>query len=238
VRASQNDPELVRREYADETGLAARFSLWQRPGLPQPADIAFEEVLAAAPRRVLEVGCGRGELAERLVHHGIEMVALDQSERMVELTRARGVDVRLGDVQELPFEDDEFDVAVANHMLYHVPDLDRALRELVRVLRPHGRLVATTNGVRGLGEMWDLVGRDLSERWRLFMRETGEELLRPYFARVRSIGLDGELELTAEEMRTYIAHSVAHKHLARRVPDFEGTMRVTTSSAIFVAELS
>jgi SAM-dependent methyltransferase len=157
---------------------------------------------------------------------------------MVELTRARGVDALVGDVQELPFDDGEFDVAVANHMLYHVPDLDRALRELVRVLRPGGRLVATTNGVRGLGEMWDLVGRDLSERRRLFMRETGEELLRPHFARVRVIGLDGGLDMTAEEMRTYIAHSVAHKHLARRVPDFEGTMRVTTSSAVFVAELS
>jgi ubiquinone/menaquinone biosynthesis C-methylase UbiE len=168
----------------------------------------------------------------------VEVFALDQSERMVELTRARSVDARLGDVQELPFGDREFDAAVANHMLYHVPDLDRALRELVRVLRPGGRLVASTNGVRSLGEMWDLVGRDLSERRRLFMRETGEELLRPYFAHVRMIPLDGSLELTADEMRTYIAHSVAHKHLAGTVPAFEGTMRVTASSAVFVAELS
>jgi ubiquinone/menaquinone biosynthesis C-methylase UbiE len=191
--------------------------------------------VAVGPRRVLEVGCGRGELAARLVAEGIGVVALDQSPRMVELTRARGVDARVGDVQELPFANGEFDVAVANHMLYHVPDIDRALAELARVLPPGGVLVASTNGVRSLAEMWDLIGRDLGERWHLFMRETGEEMLRRHFARVRMIPIDGAVEVTADEMRNYVAHSVAHKHLADRVPDFAGTRRLTASSAVFVA---
>jgi len=118
------------------------------------------------PRRVLEVGCGRGEFAERLAGAGIGVVAVDQSARMVELTRARGVDARLGDVQALPFADGEFDAAVANFVLYHVRDIHRALAELARVLRPGGTLVAATNGVRQLAELWELVGRDLSERRR------------------------------------------------------------------------
>jgi SAM-dependent methyltransferase len=231
----QNDPEVVRREYANETGLAARIALWAKRDGPQPQDIAFDEVMAVRPRRVLDAGCGRGELAERLLAEGVEVVALDQSERMVELTRARGVDALVGDVQALPFGDGEFDVAVANFMLYHVPVLDLALSELARVLRPGGRLVAATNGVGQLAELWALVGRDLSDRWSLFMRETGEELLRPYFAEVRVVELDGALDLTAEDMRDYVEHSVAHKHVAGAVPDFAGTRRVTTSSAVFVA---
>jgi hypothetical protein len=56
---SQNDPEVVRSEYADETGLAARIALWDSRDGSQPQDVAFDEVLAVAPRRVLEVGCGR-----------------------------------------------------------------------------------------------------------------------------------------------------------------------------------
>ena len=233
----QNDPELVRREYADETGLANRTALWARRTGPQPQDVAFDEVIAAVPRRVLDAGCGRGELAERLAHTGIDVVALDQSERMVELTRARGVDALVADVQALPFADGEFDVVVANFMLYHVPDVHRALAELARVLRPGGRLVAATNGVRQLAELWELVGRDLSDRRTLFMRETGEDFLRPHFSRIRCVPLEGTIELSREDMRAYVANSVAHKDAVDDLPDFEGTRVVTTSSAVFIAEL-
>ena len=232
----QDDPDAVRAEYADETGLAVRTALWARRTGPRAQDVAFEQLLARAPRRVLEVGCGRGELAERIAATGIEVVALDQSERMVELTAARGVDARIGDVKALPFGDDEFDAAVANFMLYHVPDLDGALGELARVLRAGGTLVAATNGYDQLREMWELVGRDLGERRRLFMRENGAELLAPHFAQVRRIDLPATVELSAADMRHYIAHSVRHKHLADRVPDFAGTRTVTASTAVFVAQ--
>jgi hypothetical protein len=67
------------------------------------------------------------------------------------------------------------------------------------------------------------------------MRETGEELLRPHFSDVRVIELEGAIEMSAEDMRHYIAHSVAHKHLIDEVPSFEGTRPVTTSAAVFVA---
>ena len=63
----------------------------------------------------------------------------------------------LGDVQELPFPDGTFDAAVAAWMLYHVPDRDRAISELARVLRPGGRLVAITNGRDHLAELWHAV---------------------------------------------------------------------------------
>lgn len=226
----QDDPEVVRREYADERALAARCAMWGRRTGPQPQDVAFDEVLALRPRRVLDAGCGRGEFAERLAREGIDVVAVDQSERMVELTRKRGVDARVADVQDLPFEDAEFDVAAANFMLYHVPDVHRALAELARVAPT---LVAATNGVGQLAELWELAGRDLSDRRRLFMRETGHEMLRPHFASVHVVGLDGTIEITHDEMQDYLAHSVAHKKAA--VPAFEGVRAVTTSSAVFVA---
>jgi SAM-dependent methyltransferase len=162
----------------------------------------------------------------------VSVVAVDQSEQMVELARARGVEAHVGDVQALPFEHDEFDVAVANFMLYHVPDVDRALAELARVAP---RLVAATNGYDQLREMWELVGRDLVERRAVFMRENGEELLRPHYGKVRRVDLPATVEMRADDMRDYIANSVAHRHLADRVPAFAGTRTVTASTAVFVA---
>jgi ubiquinone/menaquinone biosynthesis C-methylase UbiE len=131
-----------------------------------------------------------------------------------------------------PFGDGEFDVATANFMLYHVRQIDRALSELARVA-PH--LVATTNGVDHMREMWSLVGRDLGGKRRLFMVETGVEMLRRHFRDVRTIDVSAELNVTADEMRQYVANSVAHRELADRVPDFEGTRAVTASTAVFIA---
>ena len=60
------------------------------------------------------------------------------------------------DAQDLPFSDAAFDVVVANHMLYHVPEPTRAVAEFSRVLRPDGVLLAATNGPRHLDVLADL----------------------------------------------------------------------------------
>jgi SAM-dependent methyltransferase len=168
---------------------------------------------------------------------GVELIAVDQSERMVELARERGVDARVGDVQELPFADGEFDVAVANWMLYHVPDLDRGLAELDRVLRPGGRLVATTNSLDHLGELWSLVGRDRRGEPVRFFAETGEEPLLRHFARVERYDNEGTVVFADRAaVQRYVASSVAHKHLVDDVPPLEGPLVANTNNSVFVAE--
>jgi SAM-dependent methyltransferase len=236
--ARLDDPEVVRREYATDTGLRARISVYQGVYGQDAWDVAVDAVREARSRRVLEVGCGWGEFAERLIHAlGVELVAVDLSPRMVELARERRVDARAGDVQSLPFADGDFDCAVANWMLYHVPDLDRALGELARVLRPGGRLVAATNGLRHLAELWDLVGRDRSAEPLRFFAETGADALRPHFARVERRDVRGTMTFaTREDVRGYIASSIVHKHLADRVPPLDGPLTATRIAAIFVAD--
>jgi ubiquinone/menaquinone biosynthesis C-methylase UbiE len=234
-----DDPVIVRNEYASEAGLRARASIYGGTfGEGDTRRIALEAIRAASPRRVLEVGCGWGEFAQRVVQElGLELVAIDQSERMVELARERGVDARVGDVQELPFADGEFDVSVANWMLYHVPDLDRGLAELARVLRPGGRLVATTNSLDHLGELWSLVGRDRRREPVRFFSETAEEPLLRHFARVERYDNEGTVVFEDRAaVQRYVASSVAHKHLVDQVPPLDGPLVANTNNSVFVAE--
>jgi SAM-dependent methyltransferase len=233
-----NDPERVRQEYATEDGLRARASIYQGVSGPDAREAAFQAVREAAPRRVLEVGCGWGEFAERvMVELDVEIVAIDLSPRMVELARERGVDARVGDVEALAFEDESFDVTVANWMLYHVPDLEQALSELARVTRPGGMLVAATNSLDHLGELWTLVGRDRRWEGERFFSENAEEPLRHYFRSVERLDVTGSVTFADRDaVRGYIGSSVAHKHLADLAPDLSEPLVATRRNSIFVAQ--
>ena len=232
-----NDPALVRSEYANESRFAVRAAAWDSATGPDPKQVAFEAVAEAAPRRVLEVGSGRGELAARIADElGAAVVALDQSERMVELTRARGVEAVVGDVQELPFADGRFDCAVAAWMLYHVPDLGLAIRELRRVLHESGRLVAVTNSEWNLPELWGRFGAD-AERNHTFSAESGEWALLRHFTVVKRRDVRGTITFPNwEAARRYVAASTTRKHLADRLPRFEGPLRASRHVVVFVCE--
>lgn len=180
-----DDPELVREQYADERNLQARIALWRDIEGDDAREILWRAIAACQPRRVLEVGGGDGWLSARMRGElGCEVVFVDQSERMVELAAERGLDAHVGDVQDLPLPDGSFDTAVAAWMLYHVPDLDRALGELARVLEPGGRLVANTNSNRHCEELFDLIEYPWEAREWTFRAENGEETLRRHFASV------------------------------------------------------
>jgi SAM-dependent methyltransferase len=233
-----SDPTYVREQYATEAGLAARKAVYTEVTGPDAREIVFEAVAEVEPRSVLEVGCGEGELCERVQRElGVPVVAIDQSERMVELARARGVDARVADVRELPFEDGSFDVAVAAWMLYHVLDLDRAVAELARVLRPGGRLVAATNASDHLHEMLSLAGLarafvDLS-----FRAENGTEALERHFARVEMHDASGTVTFRdAEQIRSYLRSSARLADGADRVPELTKPLVARRRPVVFVAE--
>ena len=232
---SLTDPEVVRAEYASERGLAGRKRAYRFAEGPDPWDMLLRAVAEARPRRVLEVGCGEGELAARM-HSELEaeVIALDQSERMVELTQARGVDAIVGDVQELPFDDREFDCALAAWMLYHVPDLDRALSELARVLRSGGRLVAVTIGLDHMGELRRLAGAPPPEL--TFHADNGAELLGRHFARVERRDATGWVNFPDRAAAQEYVDATISWGRGRQLPQFDGGLRVRSAPYVFVAD--
>jgi SAM-dependent methyltransferase len=214
-----DDPALVASEYADESRLRRRAAGYAGAGTREDARIPLvDAVVAAAPRNVLEVGCGWGELAEWIAREtGAEVVAVDLSPRMVELTSARGIDASVADVQDLPFADGTFDLVVAAWMLYHVPDLDRGLAEIARVLRAGGTLVAATNSRFHLHELRELVGSGPSTL--KFSREDGEDHLRPHFATIERVDVDGVLELPdGESIEDYVGASISMSPFIANLP--------------------
>lgn len=232
-----DDPAWVRSQYADESALEVRQSVYAAGEDGSPFDVVLAALAEVSPRRVLEVGGGQGAFAARLQRElDCAVVGADVSERMVELQRSRGLTAQVGDVQQLPFADGEFDAAVANYMLYHVADLDRALAQLARVLRPGGRLVAATNAVAHLQELWALVGRDRRSEG-TFNDENGAAWLRQHFARVERRDAGGWTTFPDEEsVRRYIGSSGRWTEQLSRLPAFETPLRARVASAVFVAD--
>lgn len=231
-----DDPAFVRDQYATEANLAARKAVHARGEGEDPLEFAFAAIAEVQPRRVLEVGGGEGEFAARIVRElGCELIGVDQSPRMVEIQRAKGIDARVGSVEQQPFEDGHFDVAVAAWMLYHVPDIDRALAELARVLHAHGRLVAVTNSVDHMKELWDLAGATTVARSMSFRSENGEPILRRHFRQVRRRDTSSSIVLDDAAMRLYASSSPTFERLLK-LPPLERPLRVRRAGTVFIAE--
>jgi ubiquinone/menaquinone biosynthesis C-methylase UbiE len=228
-------PELVRDQYRSEDKLEARRSIWHDPPDGRgPATVAAEAVHAQAPGRILEIGCGTGAFALRMVTENpdAEVVATDQSPRLVELTAARGVPAEQADAQDLPFDDASFDVIVAMWMLYHVPDLDRALSEARRVLQPGGLFVAVTNGDEHLAELLAEAGG--TKMVTQFSSENGEESLRRHFGAVVAEHITTRASFPDHDAAVAYLNTF-DATLAGRLPRFEGSRSYPGATTVFLA---
>lgn len=230
-----NEPEDVAAQYADESRLETRRSVWRGTSDgTQPVDVALEALAAAQPRDMLEIGCGTGDFASRVAARlpGARLVATDRSPRMVELAGRRGLDARRVDASELPFGDDTFDAVAAMWMLYHVPDLDRTLAQVRRVLRPDGVLIAMTNGD---GHLADLLTAAGGEPMRTpFSRENGAETLRRHFAHVEQIDFDTRAVFPDHAAaQAYLA--TFSPALAAQLPPFAGEREFAGAATLFIA---
>lgn len=212
------DPAILREQaYADDVRLDVRRRTHQLYTV-DPVDFGrwtLERLPWRGDERVLDVGCGPGDLLGAMArqHSGWGMLAgLDFSAGMVaqaaRQTGGRKVHFFVGDAQVLPFPDGAFDVVMARHMLYHVPDVDRAVSEAARILSPGGYLLATTNSTHTMPEYMALRQRaaerfpDLTDPEMItgaFALENGPAFLEPYFAQVDVHTLPGTLRFPAAQ---------------------------------------
>jgi len=163
------------------------------------------------------------------------------------------------DIQDIKCEDNSFDVTIANHMLYHVPNRDLAISEIARILKPEGTFYATTNGTNHMKGLKALVKSfdpkiDYAEFSvaKEFGLENGAEQLTKHFESVEILIYEDYLHITeAKPLVDYVLSLVGHVNIQEimtqsKINDFynfvediilrEGSINIPKASGIFIAK--
>jgi len=254
---------LQSEQYKTPANLTRRADLHRRFSTnPYPwLRWVFDQLALRPGERALEAGCGPGwlwgENADRLPA-GLRVACGDFSMGMAREARGRlrdapGFGAYNADVQALPFAEATFEVAIANHMLYHVPDLGRAVQELARVLRPGGRLYAATNGPAHLRELYELAAgyapwHGQGEALFSFRLDNAAEVLAEQFGRVEVRHYADALWVTdAHPVVDYLTSMSSFPDLAASIDpaellaavqarmDAEGGLRITKEAGLALA---
>lgn len=206
----------------------------------------FDQMGLQAGERVLELGCGNGELwrsnAGRIpgglnlclsdVSQGMIRDAMDNLQSVKEAAEAAGGQVayEVFDCHKIPAEDGAYDRITANHLLFYLKNLDRALEEIVRVLKPEGVFLCSTYGREHMKEISQLV-KEFDSRivlsevnlYDVFGLENGEEILKHHFGSVEMIPYEDHLEVKdAGPLMEYIlsCHGNQQECLSERYDEF------------------
>lgn len=256
------DPIIRDGQYRHPANLEARIDLHRRFSTNPVGWFAWlgEQVGLNALTDVLELGCGEGGFwaanADR-VSRSARLTLTDFSPGMLEATATRlrpllpDARCAVADAQALPFADASFDTVIANHMLYHVPDLHRALREIRRVLRPDGRFFAATNGERHMAELAELMHATGADAASVtihdpFSLEHGAAALNRHFARVERRDYVDGLEVTdPEAIVRYVRSTIGAETMPEDQLDQvrsivnsrianDGSFRIAKSTGLFI----
>jgi ubiquinone/menaquinone biosynthesis C-methylase UbiE len=255
-----NNERWVAKQYKTPSNLNARIQLHQRfsTNSHRWTHWIFDLLRLTPGMAVLEVGGGSGLLWEENRHHLSAQVAItftDQSAGMVARAFATLGDLphlRFGvaDAQALPFAAGAFDVVIANHMLYHVPDRQQALSEIRRVLKPTGRFFAATNDTPHMQEMHELAKAFLPNAAMLissngrFPFDVATRELSQHFGQIQLHRYHNRLVVTdADALADYmlsgmtmelpaIAQAPFRQWLQKQIQN-EGVIKITSASGLF-----
>lgn len=199
----------IEKQYQTSENLNTRISIHEKYSTnPQPfGDWIMSHYEIKPGDRILELGCGTGDMwkgRKTLLDGGVHLTLTDFSSGMLETAKKNTagfpcVDYQVADIQNIPYEDNTFDMVIANMMLYHVPDLDRGLSEVRRVLRPEGSFYCATYGEHGIMEF---INETLQEYHisgsigKSFTLQNGGDLLAKHFSTVERLTREDGLAIT------------------------------------------
>lgn len=213
-----NDMTIVKQQYANANNLNARISIHDKYSTNK---MGFGNWIVSNYRidkgmKVLELGCGTGDMwkkRENLISLCSQLTLSDFSEGMVETAKntigeCDNVEYKVIDIQEIPYEDETFDVVIANMMLYHVPDIERGLEEVRRVLKSGGYFYCATYGEHGiieyLSKILSVYGVEDNIN-KNFTLQNGYEILNKTFSKIEKLEYIDSLSITnTDDMVEYI----------------------------------
>lgn len=226
-----NNTEAVKQQYATASNLSTRISIHDKYSTNKTGfgNWIFSNYRITPGTKVLELGCGTGDSWKNRVssiQKCAPLILSDFSEGMVKhaaenVGSYNNVEYRTIDIQDIPFEENTFDIVIANMMLYHVPDIDKGLREVCRVLKPGGCFYTATYGEHGIIEylsnvlsaygVKDTVNKN-------FTLQNGQEILSKVFSNVQKLDYEDTLAVTdTNDMVDYI-YSMTSMTVLHTVP--------------------
>jgi len=201
------------KEYFDE--VAPRWDEMREGFFSDSARQKAISIAEVRPGRVAaDIGAGSGYVTHGLVEQGLSVIAVDQSEAMLDAMRSKlshldSIDYRVGQAESLPIADEVVDYVFANMYLHHVESPPNAIAEMVRILKPGGRVVITDMDEH----TFEFLRTEQHDRWLGFKRQDVERwLLEAGLARVATdcVGEEccaqSELGAGSARVSIFVAH--------------------------------
>ena len=263
--SSANETKNVKQQYSNDTNLSARINLHAKHSTNKQgfSNWLWEHYDFFENFKILELGCGTGEqwnAKHDIIPNGCEIILSDFSEGMItsvkeKYAKYKQFSFRQIDIQDIPFPDDTFHVVIANHMLYHVPDLSKALSEVKRVLKTNGVFYSSTISNCGMQPF-------LHESFKRFYPDTkaftqqfsfnlqnGYELLSAYFSEVKRIDYEDSLSITeTQDLMDWIKSTMTLESCAlgqslddlfeyfESIRNRDGAINIPKESGLFVSK--
>jgi ubiquinone/menaquinone biosynthesis C-methylase UbiE len=212
---------LTESAYADDRHIRSRMAIYAYAEAKANPQWRTSVIPWDGTQIVADVGCGNGFDLRQIVPQGRcrHAIGLDLSAGMLrsleELRQSGRLSVAQADAQRLPLPDESVDVAMAMHMLYHVPDVQAAIRELRRITKRDGTVLASTNSSDHLAEINDLLRTAVSRQLGRpvqptpadsFTAQSGAAMLSQEFSSVTLRAFDVPLSIpTPQPVIAYVA---------------------------------
>ena len=265
-----NDRAIVNLQYNSDKNLNARQALHKGFSTNKYGweNWVFDQYMFKPNDKVIEFGCGNGTTwanNRNKIPKDIKVILTDLSEGMLRATKdnllglEQIIDYSSMDIQNIEYKDNSFDCAIANHMLYHVPNRDLAISEISRILKAEGTFYSTTNSIYNMKEFKDIV-ENFDSRLdftsfsvaKEFGLENGAEQLTKHFDSVETLVYEDSLHITeAKPLVDYVLSLEGHINIKgimteSRVEDFyryledmilrEGSIDISKKGGMFIAK--
>lgn len=224
----------------------------------------FKQMSFPKNARILELGCGVGKFWYKNkdnINKNLEITLSDFSKSMLKIAKNKLKEVndnfiyKVINAEDIPYKDESFDVVIAQHMIYFVPNIEKALAEIKRVLSSGGIFYVTANSCESMAELNELaekfapnLGLNSNGFSNRFDLENGKAMLKKYFSKIDVEILDGKIIVDdAKPVVSYKASTIQgnsvlvgemKKKFKKYLEDYikeNGNISMTTKAGIFKA---
>ena len=212
-----NETNVVKKQYQNSKNLNMRISIHDKYSTNKMGfgNWIFSNYDIQPGYRILELGCGTGSMwiGKNSIIEKSKLILSDFSSGMLETTKTnlsnyKNIEYQVIDIQDIPYPDKTFGIVIANMMLYHVPNINKALEEVKRVLKDDGVFYCATYGEHGIIDYLSklLFSCGIEDKTnKNFTLQNGKPLLEAYFNQVNRLNYEDSLAVTnVDDLIDYI----------------------------------